>query len=116
MAGMAKALVLLLAPALSGCATYKTQFTDSAADWPGNRRRVVPQVYSGTLANAVFGRDIVTGNTGMDPAGQAVEAILGFPLVLIDLPLSVVGDTILLPYTIPRQVREGSIGAASPRP
>ena len=107
-------LALVAALCGSACATYETQFTENASTWPGNRERITPQVYSGTLANAIFAKDIVTGNTGMDPAGQAIEAMLGVPLVLIDLPLSFAGDTMLLPYTIPRQARKGSIGAEPP--
>ena len=60
-----------------------------------NRKELqsLPRVYSGTIADAYC-------------ISQFAQPIL---LCLIDLPLSIAGDTLVLPYTIVRQIRSGSL-------
>jgi uncharacterized protein YceK len=86
-------IVLIIASMLqcSGCATLYTQISDhnDANDAYGF---TVPRAYSGTV---------------LDCHALGAENI-GF-FALVDLPLSLVLDTILFPYTIVRQIRLGNI-------
>lgn len=76
---------------LSGCSTLITQVNDHSKDkiFYGF---FVPRVYSGTVVDA---HGITADNLGL--------------FALIDLPLSFALDTVLLPYTIFRQIRLGNI-------
>lgn len=76
--------MILLAGASTGCATYRTI---SAAE-PGS-----PKVFSGTRLdiNAIAGDAVGIRKSRAAPPS--------YPLV--DLPLSVVADTVLLPLTLP---------------
>ncbi|MCK1794029.1 YceK/YidQ family lipoprotein [Pseudomonas violetae] len=89
--------------ALSGCGTAMTVLQGDA-DATRNLRKQktncqsIPRVYSG------LAYDFCVLNAPPDPSGFLV------PFLLLDLPLSGVLDTVSLPYTIYRQVTEGSIG------
>lgn len=101
---------------LSGCGTLVTQFDEEERyTFPGSRQRTIPQIYSGTAANLVFTKDILFQTTGTEGEEQKSECLF-FPFYLIvDLPLSLVGDTLLLPYTIPKQIRHGNIWKSPPQ-
>ncbi|MFZ2655846.1 MAG: hypothetical protein WAX69_13025 [Victivallales bacterium] len=94
--------------ALTGCSTVATQFPIDNRDkyeFPGARPRVVPQIYSGTCANFIYTKDFIMG----ERRGYEYEAI-EFPFIIIlEIPFSIVGDTIVLPLTITRQFTEGNI-------
>ena len=86
-----------------------TQFKDDPTRYPGHNSKDKPNVFSGTSANGVYAYEIVSGNTGSDPGGEAFEILFGVPYVIIDFPLSLVADIILLPLTITKQFTCGSL-------
>jgi len=88
------AAMLLAAGPLAGCATVYDLTKHSTAD----------NVYGGVrldghiIASAATGGG---GNCGLDNCDKYAVWSLGLPAV-IDLPLSLVGDTLALPYTLTR--------------
>jgi uncharacterized protein YceK len=92
----------VLSFALSGCGTAMTVFQGDADAASSLRKQKtncqsIPRVYSG------LAYDFCALNAPPDPSGFLV------PFVLLDLPLSGVLDTLSLPYTLYRQVTEGSL-------
>ncbi|MCW8276318.1 YceK/YidQ family lipoprotein [Pseudomonas sp. PCH199] len=88
--------------ALTGCGTVATVLQDDAAAAQGLRRQKtycqsIPRVYSG------LAYDFCVLNAPPDPTGILV------PFVLLDLALSGALDTVVLPYTIYRQGKDGNI-------
>ena len=83
-----KMLVLLWASGLlMGCASIRGTFVDPPKD--GNR------VYAGTRLDL---KDIAL-DCECDPIGAVAHLIL-WPVFVVDLPLSMVTDTLFLPYTL----------------
>jgi uncharacterized protein YceK len=73
----------LLLASLSGCATLNETFDDNA--------RCGPRPYCGAATDVEYLQMLTDGKAGV------LAAFI--PLVVIDLPLSVIGDTLVLPYT-----------------
>lgn len=70
------------------------------------------RVYGGVRADLGVMRELASGETGMIASGEPVKMEPGERLrklffLSLDLPLSAVGDTLTLPYTIPVSVRRG---------
>jgi len=90
-------IVLVACCGTISCATVATlTFTSRIEeDMYNNPKELqsLPRVYSGTIADAYC-------------VSQLADPLL---LCLIDLPLSIAGDTVVLPYTIVRQVKSGSL-------
>jgi len=82
-------MVLLL---ISGCATVVTQ-GKLAEEYVCDDCSNVPQIYSGTVVNVC----------ALRPENLAIL------VTIVDLPLSFIADTLILPYTIYRQYSEGWI-------
>ena len=63
----------------------------------------IPRIYSGTFFEVckLNGEPSYTENLGFN--------IGGLPLFIIDIPLSIVTDTLVLPYTAARQYKDGNI-------
>ena len=81
--GLAVTLLALL-PALTGCGTYLTQ-------WDGP--------YSGIrMETKLISDGVAAGPSAYSPY---LSELSFWPLALIDLPISFVGDTLLLPITLP---------------
>ena len=101
----------------SGCATLATQLT------PAKHRRselpkpiTVHQIYSGTALNFIWATAVATGETGMDAAGRGYELCI-FPFYFaVEIPLSLVADTVLLPLTIVKQLAFGDVTLPVPVP
>jgi uncharacterized protein YceK len=88
--------------ALAGCGTAATVLQDDADAAQGLRKQKtycqsIPRVYSG------LAYDFCVLNAPPDPTGFLV------PFILLDLTLSGVLDTVVLPYTIYRQSVDGNI-------
>lgn len=88
---------------LAGCGTVSTVLQDDATAAQGLRKQKtycqsIPRVYSG------LAYDFCVLNAPPDPTGILV------PFVLLDLALSGVLDTAVLPYTLYRQGVDGNIG------
>ena len=88
--------------ALTGCGTVASVLQDDAAAAQGLRKQKtycqsIPRVYSG------LAYDFCVLNAPPDPTGILV------PFVLLDLALSGALDTVVLPYTVYRQGRDGNI-------
>ncbi len=91
-------VVLATALALTGCGTLVTQtrnfnkgMCDTPDVWP------IPRVYSGTVL------DIWAVAQGGEMGGY----------LFWDIPFSLIADTVILPYTAFRQIRDGSHKCAS---
>ena len=94
--------LVTLALLLTGCGTAITVLQDDADAARSLRKQKtycqsIPRIYSG------LAYDFCVLNAPPDPTGVMV------PLVLLDLSLSGVLDTVVLPYTIYRQVADGNI-------
>lgn len=108
-------LILCLDVMLSGCGTLVTQFDEKERyTFPGYRQRTVPQIYSGMAADLVYTKDIIFGTTGVNAEEQPSECFFSPFYLILDLPLSFVADSLLLPYTIPKQIRHGNIRKSTP--
>lgn len=104
------ALVLIAALSATGCGTVNTTFRDDTvssnklARW-NSHCDSVPRIYSG----AVF--DYCT----LDAAPRRSTGFDGYPsasLIVLDMGLSGITDTLLLPYTIYLQSKHGDIKKA----
>lgn len=85
-----------------GCASVCTQFLDEESyQYPFASPRTVPQIYSGTTFHLVYAKDVLTDDMNWDCPGERILAPCFLPCNLIDLPLCLVMDTLLLPMTIP---------------
>jgi uncharacterized protein YceK len=85
-------LVFALSPLLCGCASYLN--TLQHPDWHGERN-----VYGGTMADCF----IITGVAKAcftEGIPHPLLAAVGVTIATIDLPLSVIGDTLTLPITL----------------
>ena len=87
---------------LSGCGSAMTVLQDDADAARDMRKQKtycqsIPRIYSG------LAYDFCVLNAPPDPSGFLV------PFVLLDLPLSGVFDTVVLPYTIYRQSADGNL-------
>jgi len=100
--------VLLAALALSGCGSIVTVFKDDHAT--GRHLKTarsdcgaVPRVYSGVMFDFCM--------LYAQPSGHPETKETGFsmPGLFLDMAASGVVDTLVLPYTIYRQNRDGSI-------
>lgn len=88
---------------LSGCGTAASVLqmdADVARDMRKQKTycQSIPRIYSGLAF------DFCVLNAPPDPTGVLL------PFVLLDLPLSGVLDTVVLPYTIYRQASDGNLG------
>lgn len=87
-----KPLLCLMLLLLQGCASiYTNRYSYyEAADFRCDETHSIPRVYSGTVLDIY--------NVGAENAGF---------FVLLDMPFSLILDTVLLPYTAYRQYKEG---------
>lgn len=101
----------------SGCATIATQLTPAKCRRSELPRPItVHQVYSGTAVNIIWAAAVVTGETGMDAAGRGYELCI-FPFYFaVEMPLSLIADTALLPLTIVKQLVFGDVTLPVPVP
>ncbi len=84
----------------SGCGTIITRSV--GPNWTPPEQ-ALPRIFSGTLFDfACF----------LHPEMHDTQGIGGF--CLVDVPFSIVADTVILPLTIYEQVRYGSYAAAKP--
>ena len=102
-----KLLVLgSIALTMAGCGTVTTAFREDAAtvrSLKANKTycQSVPRLYSGVTYNLC----LLNG----PPNSRGDVAVNNVPWTLIDIPLSGITDTLLLPYTVYRQSADGSI-------
>ena len=83
--------LLLIAGASTGCATVYDLATDTGSNVYGGVR-----LDSNIIASAATGGG---GHCGLQNCDKYAVWSLGLPAV-VDLPLSLVGDTLVLPYTL----------------
>jgi uncharacterized protein YceK len=104
----------------SGCGTLMTQThknPDSLhAFWGDQTERSVPQPYSGTLIDLIALKEAVTLDMdfwmsgGYGPLSGLIVAVCN----VVDVPLCLIADTIILPYTIPKQIDQGGVAHKCP--
>jgi len=101
-------VLIILAVCVVGCGTLKTTALDEPRIDIGTKSKKslctqIPRVYSGVFYNACWlNRETNTNNT-YSPNDR------GIPYVAVDIVLSGLLDTLFLPYSIYKQVEEGSI-------
>lgn len=109
-----KKVVLICALTLSlvGCGTTNTVFRDdSVASSELKKKRTycgsIPRIYSGVAYDFC----VLNGPPGVKGAQGVQEVVaVGFvPLIFLDFVASGVLDTLVLPYTVYRQGKDGSI-------
>lgn len=93
-------LLVLSLSLVSGCATIATLNSDDPE---------TPQVYGGTRTHLDFIIFAIAAHFRSGSGGDAL-ALYFVPLFAVDIPLSVVADTFLLPVTIERQRTAGARG------
>ncbi len=101
-----KILLLLLSLTMVGCGTVNTVFRDDyvvKVNMKDAKTKCssIPRVYSG------FSYDFCLLNAEPYSASSGIQALT--PFVLVDIVLSGVADTVLLPYGIYKQVDDGNI-------
>ncbi|MFK0089679.1 YceK/YidQ family lipoprotein [Pseudomonas sp. NPDC090755] len=107
---MKLASALLLSILLTGCGTVNTVFRDDSvasdklARWD-SRCESIPRLYSGVAL------DFCTLNA-QPRSPTHLEGQPSAPLMLVDMALSGVADTVLLPYSIYLQDKSGNIPKA----
>src|SRR4051812_7258911 len=85
-------LLLSMAPLLSGCGTAINTFVAHPPD-------ARTQIYGGVKLDAgVLGHAFDSERNGNDDG--PLDRARWVPLVIVDLPLSFVGDTLMLPFTV----------------
>ncbi|MCU1724043.1 YceK/YidQ family lipoprotein [Pseudomonas sp. 5P_5.1_Bac1] len=105
---LTKPILAILGLSLSGCGTINTvvRGDDVTArnlkEW-GTHCASVPRIYSG----AVYNFCILNGEP--NATAQAPGAPASIPFVIWDIALSGALDTLVLPYTVYRQVEDGNI-------
>jgi uncharacterized protein YceK len=107
-------LAMVLLPLASGCGTCCNlgRYTGIIILDGTHTERV----YGGVWRDLAFAQDDLAGvprpESGLERAGQLVGAAY---CLLVDLPLSAVGDTLTLPLVLPYVVREGEVFPRRPR-
>ena len=103
------AIWLLSASLLCSCGTIQTQFSKQE-DMPNAGRKPLnlSQIYSGTSFRMSNLSDYFARDTWHTEKGPLAPIILA-PIFLIDTILCIPADTLLLPYTIPKQSRIGYV-------
>jgi uncharacterized protein YceK len=87
---------------LSGCGTA-ANLSGGIQGWRD------AQIYGGVLRDVKSAEDFVSSNwTKESDWQQDVGTIVGVGLIGIDVPLSAIGDTLTLPFTIPAVIMRGS--------
>lgn len=107
---MKRLSMLLVSLSLAGCGTINTVFKDdSIASYKLARGQShcdsIPRIYSGAALDYCTLNAEPRKSAGFDGHPSA-------PLMLLDLALSGVADTVVLPYTIYRQHKSGDIAKA----
>ena len=101
-------VVVVLAAFVAGCGTLKTTALDKPSVEIGTKSKKslcssIPHIYSGVFYNFCWlHRETNPNHVSRRATGDA-------PFVAVDTVLSGLLDTILLPYSIYKQVNEGSI-------
>ena len=118
-------LAACVAAVVCGCSTMATQFRESygrdvrsgaelkAEDrvWDTNDCDVISNPYSGVQANLCFWKGLIAGDREATsflyygPGGWFV----GSSCWIIDLPLSFVADTVMIPWTLGRNKKDGPL-------
>ncbi len=101
-------VLIILAVCVAGCGTLKTTALDKPRIEIGTKSKKslctqIPHVYSGVFYNVCWLNRETNPNNTYSPSGGDL------PLVAVDIVLSGLLDTILLPYSIYKQVDKGSI-------
>jgi uncharacterized protein YceK len=101
-------IVFISCCTLFGCGTFKTIVPEDNHVFisHGGKEsycKTIPRIYSGICFDAckLYGEPSHSPNLG--------STLNGIPLFLIDIPLSFVTDTIVLPYTVFKQHQLGNI-------
>ncbi len=105
-------ILILLCTGILGCGTAFTNLAITDKDI-GPQGCQIPHPYSGFLFDSICFFHYEKDEKGVCRIYQSKGTYNIEGLCLIDLPLSLVADTLLLPYTIYLQSQKGSIGKDS---
>lgn len=97
---------------ISGCATMSTLEVANGKESCYELCGTTPYLYGGSL-NALRKLTLTCNISGERGLGYIVTYPIMFPLYALDVPLSIVADTILSPYTFYQQVTVGGICTAA---
>lgn len=100
-------LISIIFLLLAGCGTVNTAFRGDVVTGRNLKKykthcTSIPRIYSGVA----YDYCVLYGEPAAIPSSQFQHAV---PAVVSDFPFSAVLDTLILPYTIFRQVKDGSI-------
>lgn len=102
---------LLIAVGMAGCGSVRMLSSDKVAKVEDLRLRgtacgdTLPRVYGGVVYNIC-----VLSGDGHERGGPLYRfGLMMYPAPVIDMGLSAVADTLVLPYTLYRQNRDGDI-------
>jgi uncharacterized protein YceK len=108
------ALILLACVVLTGCGTCFTLTASSVMygneENPQSKKLggtvyPIPHIYSGTAADLTG----IIGPFVIKEIRRAPYFVFMYLYAITDLPLSFAADTLMLPYTVPRQIVYGNI-------
>lgn len=104
-------VALLIAASIAGCGSVRTLSSDNVAKVDDLELKgtacgdTLPRVYGGVVYNIC----VLSGN-GHERGGPLYRiGLMEYPAPVIDMGLSAVADTLVLPYTLYRQNQDGSI-------
>jgi uncharacterized protein YceK len=105
-------VVVILAVFIAGCGTLKTTALDEPRIEIGTKSKKslcteIPRIYSGVFYNVCWLNRETNINNTYSPNRR------GVPYIVVDMVMSGLLDTILLPYSIYKQVEVGSIKVES---
>ncbi len=99
--GIVRCVAAVVLSVLSGCGTVRNIDTFSGSIDADPRYRPVPSVYGGVKMDAAAEARIAK-RVGEQPMLE----IIGMGLLAADLPISVIGDTLTLPYVLYAQAQK----------
>lgn len=107
-----RAALLIAIVLLYGCATVATQTSLMDKRYikessPPRNAETHSNIYSGVVTDFNLLKNTALSDTNDGGGGYGQGLVFVGVYVLIDLPLSLVADTILLPYTIYKQNKRG---------
>ncbi|WP_343577511.1 MULTISPECIES: YceK/YidQ family lipoprotein [Pseudomonas] len=104
-------VALLIAAGVAGCGSVRTLSSDNVAKVDDLDLRgtacgdKLPRVYGGVVYNVC----VLSGDGHRRGGALYRFGLMEYPAPVIDMGLSAVADTLVLPYTLYRQNRDGDI-------
>jgi len=101
-------LAITIATLCSGCSTIQSLQVSNGDGYCFDLCGATPFAYGGAF-NALRKSTLTCAYSGERGLGYLVTFPLLFPAYVVDIPLSLAADTIVLPYTLYQQITVGNI-------